>query len=515
MQTDRRIKRIAIVGGGTAGWIAASALARKLGRSCSIHLVESPDIPTIGVGEATIPGIIDFLKFLAIDQNDFMEHTRATIKLAIRFVDWHHLGHRYWHPFGAFGVFVDRLPFYHFFHKARANGLDADVSHFSLEIAMAEASRFIFPGNSLGLAPGLRYALHFDAGLVAQYLRRYSEALGVVRLERSVSGATQRADGCIDEIVFKEGDRLQADLYIDCTGFRGLLIEGTLGTGYIDWKELLFNDRAVAMQVPTQIPRTPYTTATARAAGWHWRIPLQHRIGTGYVYSSDHCSDQQALDDLLAQPGNAQPLTEPRVIRFVTGRRRAFWNKNCVALGLGSGFLEPLESTSIHLIYSGVYCLLDHFPDLSFDPVNIAHYNSQVIEEFDRVRDFIVLHYCATKRDDTEYWRRCQQIQLPQDLAERMDMYRRTGRIFQRRHEVFVELSWFFIMHGMGLLPQSYDPLVDASDWGKVQQVMTGMRRRIAEEVARCPTHDSFYRELSPDIALARGWKPAERAAGT
>jgi len=512
MQSDRRIKRIAIVGGGTAGWVAASALARKLGRSCSIHLIESPDIPTIGVGEATIPGIIDFLKFLGIEQSDFMDRTNATVKLAIRFIDWHHLGHRYWHPFGAFGVFIDRQPFYHVWHKARAAGLDVELGHFNLEIAMAEAGKFIFPGNSLGLAPGLRYALHFDAGLVAQYLRRYAEALGVVRLERSVTGATQRADGFIDEIVFKEGDRLQADLYIDCTGFRGLLIEGALKTGYIDWKEYLFNDRAVAMQVPVKIPRNAFTMATAREAGWHWRIPLQHRIGTGYVYSSDHCSDQQALDDLLAQPGNEQPLTEPRVIKFVTGRRNLFWNKNCVSLGLGSGFLEPLESTSIHLIYSGVYCLLDHFSDLDFDPVNIAHYNSQVIDEFERVRDFIVLHYCMTKRDDTEYWRRCQNIALPADLVERIEIYKRTGRVFQRRHEVFVELSWFFIMHGMGLVPQSYDPLVDASDWDKVQQVMMGMRRRIATEVAACPTHDSFFPDRPREIAPARGWQQVERA---
>jgi tryptophan 7-halogenase len=515
MQTDRRIKRIVIVGGGTAGWIAASALSRKVGHTCSIHLVESPDIPTIGVGEATIPGIIDFLKFLGVDQADFMEHTQATIKLAIRFIDWHHVGHRYWHPFGAFGVFIDRLPFYHFWHKALRSGLDVDLSHFSLEIAMAEAGRFIFPGNPLGLAPGLRYALHFDAGLVAQYLRGYSEQRGVVRLERSVTGATQREDGSIDAIVFKEGDRLQGDLFIDCTGFRGLLIEGVLKSGYIDWKDYLLNNRAVAVQVPSQLPRRPHTTATARAAGWHWRIPLQHRIGTGYVYSSDHISDDEAIRDLLAQPGNEKQLTEPRVIKFVTGRRRLFWNRNCVALGLGSGFLEPLESTSIHLICSGVYCLLDHFPDLSFDPVNTAHYNQQVIEEFERVRDFIVLHYCATQRTDTEYWRRCQQIALPDDLAERMDIYKRTGRIFQRRHELFVELSWFFIMHGMGLVPQSYDPLVDAADWEQVKQVMAGMRRRVAAEVAACPTHDSFFPDKPRrDIQAARGWNPIPQTAG-
>jgi tryptophan halogenase len=512
MQTDGRIKRIAIVGGGTAGWIAASALARKVGRTCSIQLIESPDIPTIGVGEATIPGIIDFLKFLGIDQQDFMRHTQATIKLAIRFVDWHHLGHRYWHPFGPFGVFVDRLPFYHFWHKARAEQLNVDLSHFSLEIAMAEQNRFIFPGNSLGLAPNLKYALHFDAGLVARYLRAYAEQAGVVRLERSVTGVTRRADGFIDEVVFKEGDRLKADLYIDCTGFRGLLIEGAMQTGYVDWSKYLPNNRAVAMQVPNVIPRTPYLRATARSAGWQWRIPLQHRIGTGYVYSSDHISDEDALRDLMSMPENGEPLTEPRVIRFTTGRRKKFWNGNCVALGLGSGFIEPLESTSIHLVCSGVYALLDHFPDATFDPVNIAHYNEQVIEEFERVRDFIVLHYCTTQRTDTPYWQERQQTELPGDLAERMELYKRTGRIFQKRHEMFVELSWFFVMHGMGLRPQSYDPLVDASDWQAVMHVMQSMKQKVAAEVAACPSHDSFFPNKPEDSAPVSGWVQRRQA---
>jgi tryptophan halogenase len=505
MQTDRRIKRIAVVGGGTAGWIAASALARKLGRNCSIHLIESPDIPTIGVGEATIPGIIEFLRFLGIDQQDFMRHTRSTIKLAIRFSDWQHIGHRYWHPFGAFGVFIDRLPFYHFWHKARAQSLHVELDHFNLEIAMAQANKFIFPDNPLGIAATLKYALHFDAGLVARYLRAYAEQAGVVRMERSVSNVTRRADGLIDEIVFKEGDRLQADLYIDCTGFRGLLIEGSLQTGYEDWSRYLPNNRAVAVQVPSVIPRTPYTNAIARAAGWHWRIPLQHRIGTGYVYSSEHISDEEALRDLLAMPENGSPLTQPRVIRFVTGRRRKFWNGNCVALGLASGFLEPLESTSIHLICSGVYALLDHFPDTTFDPVNIAHYNEQVIEEFERVRDFIILHYCTSERTDTAYWRERRQTELPDSLAERMEIYRRTGRIFQKRHEMFVELSWFFVMHGMGLRPQTYDPLVDASDWQEVIKVMQGMRQKVAADTAAAPTHDSFFPENVAASAPARG----------
>jgi tryptophan halogenase len=510
--SDKRIKRIAIVGGGTAGWIAASALARKLGRTCSIHVIESPDIPTVGVGEATIPPIIDFIKFLNIDQNDFMTHVQSTIKLAIRFIDWRHLGHEYWHPFGPLGVFIDRQPFYHYLHKARAQGMDIDLGHFNLEIAMSQANKFIYPDNKLGIAQQLRYALHFDAGLVARYLRAYCEQSGVVCLERSVVGATVRADGSIDEIVFKDGGRLQADLYIDCTGFRGLLIEGEMKTGYIDWTHFLPNNRAVATQVANQLPRPPYTTATARPAGWQWRIPLQHRVGTGYVYSSDHVSDAAALGDLLSQPGNDTPLTEPRVIKFITGHRRVFWNRNCIALGLASGFIEPLESTSIHLTISAIYSLLDHFPDLTFDPVNIDHYNAQLIDEYERVRDFIILHYCVTQRSDTDYWRRCQQLKIPDTLAERVEMYRRTGRIFHRRHEVFVELSWFFVMDGMDLRPANYDPLVEVADWEQVKLVMQGMRTRIAAEVDAAPSHDSFFTSVR-DVSPTRGWIPMTSAS--
>lgn len=512
LDPERRINRIAIIGGGTAGWMAAAALARMYGGSgCSIQLVESPDIPTVGVGEATIPGIIDLLRFLGIEQNDFMEKTQATIKLAIRFRDWLHLGHEYWHPFGSFGVSIDRVRFYHFWHKARALGLQPHARDFSLEVAMAEANRFIYPGNSLGIAPNLRYALHFDAGLVARYLRDYSERLGVQRLERSVTGATRRADGSIDEVVFKDGSRLQAQLYIDCSGFRGLLIEQTLETGYLDWTQYLPVNRAVATQVPNGEVRPPYTMATARTAGWHWRIPLQHRLGTGYVYSSEHISDEAALADLLSIPGN-QPLVEPRFIRFVTGRRRLFWNRNVVALGLASGFLEPLESTSIHLIYSGIYNLLDHFPDASLDPVNIADYNAQMTEEFERIRDFILLHYCTTRRTDAPLWRQCQETKLPDSLAERMELYRRTGRIFHKKYELFVELSWFFVMDGMGLVPRDYDPLVEASDFEEVRRIMHAVKQKVASDVAAAPTHDSFFAGARAGaVTRGTGWK---RVAG-
>jgi tryptophan halogenase len=305
-------------------------------------------------------------------------------------------------------------------------------------------------------------------------------------------GATRRADGFIDDLIFENGERLQADLYIDCSGFRGLLIEETLHTGYEDWTRYLPCDRAVAMPTAIQGPRTPYTWSTARPAGWQWRIPLQNRVGNGYVYCSSHVSDDAALQDLLDVLGQ-EPLADPRFLRFVTGRRKQFWNGNCVALGLASGFLEPLESTSIHLVASGLYNLIDHFPDLSFDAANIAHYNAQLIEEFDRCRDFIVLHYCATERTDSPLWQHCKTMPIPDSLAERMELYRSTGRVFQQRHELFSDLSWFFVMDGMGLTPRGYNPLVDTVDFEQVKRIMSELRDKTAAAVAVAPSHDSFF----------------------
>jgi tryptophan 7-halogenase len=501
--SDRRIRRIAIVGGGTAGWMAASTLARALGPQVAIELIESAQIGTVGVGEATIPPILDFLRLLGIDRNNFVEQTQATYKLGIGFRDWLRPGHQYWHPFGLFGAQINRLPFYHYWHKAKAQGLAPRVSLFSLETALAEANKFIFPQNTLGIAQDLRYALHFDAALVARYLRGFAEHLGVVRLERKVTGATLRDDGFIDELVFDDGERLRADLYLDCSGFRGLLIEETLKTGYENWSCYLPCDRAVALPTEIQGPRPPYTVSTARPAGWQWRIPLQHRVGNGYVYCSSHISDEAAHADLLGVLGQ-QPLADPRFLRFVTGRRKLFWNKNCVALGLAGGFLEPLESTSIHLVASGLYCLLDHFPDRSFDAANVTHYNQQIIEEFARVRDFIVLHYCATERTDAPLWQYCRTMPIPDSLAERIELYRGTGRIFQRQHELFSDLSWFFILDGLGIEPRDYNPLIDSVDFAQVKSLMGQLSGKVASAVAVAPSHDSFFLAGAPQRRAAR-----------
>jgi len=502
--TGRGIRSVVIVGGGTAGWIAASILARALpGSGISITVVESAEIGTIGVGEATIPPIIDLLRYLSINEDDFVRHTNATYKLGIKFTDWKERGHSYWHPFGTFGMPINRRPFHHCWHKARASGLEPRLNDFSLCAALGDEGRFRFPdGNQDSPTSGLRYALHFDAVLVAKYLRDYSERLGVARLDRTVVGATRRSDGFLDELKFSDGSSLAADLYIDCSGFRGVLIEQVLGTGYLDWSAMLPCDRAVAFPSASAAARPPYTHSLARAAGWQWRIPLQHRLGNGYVYSSAHLSDEAAHAD-LAEVVREKPLTDPRFLRFVTGRRRLYWNHNCVALGLASGFLEPLESTSIHLVTSGMYHLLEHFPDRDFDQSNIDSYNSELITECERVRDFIVLHYCKTQRDDTPLWRYCSSMEIPDSLRERIELYRHTGRIRPRAGELFTDLSWFYIFEGLGIRPESYDPLLDIVRKDKLEEILRSMALATTTAVRTSPSHDSFFLPSGPTSVRA------------
>ena len=491
---QHRLRSIAIVGGGTAGWLAASMLARSLpGTGTAITVIESAEIGTVGVGEATIPPIIDVLRFLRIDERDFLQHTNATFKLGIKFTDWKQAGHSYWHPFGTFGAPINRRPFFHGWHRARAAGLEPRFNDFSVCATLGDAGKFRFPDTDADApAAGLRYALHFDAILVAKYLRSYAERLGVTRLERTVAGATRRDDGAIEALRFTDDSALQADLYIDCSGFRGVLIEQTLGTGYVDWSTLLPCDRAVAFPSTSHSARPPYTHSLARSAGWQWRIPLQHRTGNGYVYASAHCSEQQALEDLIAVVGE-EPRTDPRFLRFVTGRRKLLWNRNCVALGLASGFLEPLESTSIHLVASGVYHLLEHFPDRDFDQTNIDTYNARVIEEVEAVRDFIVLHYYLAGRDDGPFWSYCRSMTIPDSLRERIELYRATGRIRVRSGELFTDLSWFYIFEGLGVRPASYHPLLDVVGTGQLRDILASLAAATAAAARSAAPHDSYF----------------------
>jgi len=499
------IRSIAIVGGGTAGWMAASMLARALpGTRTSITVIESPDIGIIGVGEATIPPIIDLLRFLSIDEADFVRHTEATYKLGIKFVDWKAVGESYWHPFGTFGAPIIRRPFYHAWHKARAAGLPLRFNDYSPCAALGDDFKFRFPDPTTPDSPaaGLRYALHFDAVLVAKYLRTYAERLGVARLERTVAGASRRDDGFLDELKFSDGSALKADLYIDCSGFRGVLIEQALGAGYVDWTSMLPCDRAVAAPSATGAKRAPYTQSLARAAGWQWRIPLQHRTGNGYVYSSQFCSDEEAAADLLAVIG--APLADPRFLRFTTGRRKVFWSGNCVALGLASGFLEPLESTSIHLVSSGIYHLLEHYPDTHFDQSNIDSYNAEVTYEFERIRDFIVLHYCLTQREDTPLWRYCRSMALPDTLRQRIELYRGTGRVRWRAGELFTDMSWFYIFEGLGVYPAHYDPLLDVVTLDKLKEILASLAGGTAALQRAAPLHDSYFAPRTAPLSAAK-----------
>jgi tryptophan halogenase len=493
MTDSSQIKRIAIVGGGTAGWMAASILARALpGTGTVITVIESADIGTVGVGEATIPPIIDLLRFLNINESDFVKHTQSTYKLGIKFTNWAQAGHSYWHPFGAFGAMINLRPFFHAWQKARFEGLAPRFNDFSMNASLGDAGKFRFADAGVqGPVAGLRHALHFDAGLVAKYLRTYSERLGVARLERTVAQATLREDGFIDELIFSDGTRLQADLYIDCSGFRGVLIEGALKTGYLDWSDVLPCDRAVAMPTELASSRPPYTEAVSHSAGWRWRIPLQHRTGNGYVYASSHISDDQALEELTAAVGE-KPSADPRFLRFTTGRRRLFWNRNCVALGLASGFLEPLESTSIHLVMSGMYKLLEHFPNTSFTQSNIDSYNAELIEDIERIRDFIVLHY-LTGRSDTPLWAYCQSMKLPDSLVQRIELYKRTGRIRCKVGELFTDLSWFYIFEGIGMRPESYDPLMDVVTIAQLREILGSIAQSTAVACNGVPSHDSYF----------------------
>jgi tryptophan 7-halogenase len=503
MEPDRRIRRIAIVGGGIAGWTAAATLARKLGGHCSIHVVDTAESASAsGLAEATLPSILDLLRFLGIEQNDFVDKTQSTYCLGRRIGDWSAPGQTFWHPFGAFGALVERRPFYHFWHKARALGLKPKTELFSLENSMALAGRFIFPANSLGVAQHMRYSLHVDTTLAARYLRAIAERAGVIRLERKVVGAARREDGFLTGLKFEDGGSLNADLFLDCTGSRAQLIGEVLEVPFEDWKQWLPCDRIVTASAALEEVRQPCMRITARAAGWQWRMPLQQCASVGQVYSADLQGDDAARQELIETAGT--PLAEPRLLHFTSGRRHKAWEKNVVALGAAAGALEPLAATDLHMLGVGVFNLLDHFPDRQFDATLIANYNAAVAEDIERNRDFVILHYNVSRRDDSPFWQQRVQAAVPETVAARVALYRATGRIMQRSADLFTDLDWFWVLEGAGVIPRDYDPLVDTVDFEQVKRLMLAVSQKISADTAAAPTHDSFFAAANARLAGAR-----------
>ncbi len=492
-QPDRRIRRIVVVGGGSSGWMVAAALSKLLDGSPRIELVESEEIGTVGVGEATIPQMRLFNAALGIDENEFVAATQGSFKLGIEFVDWGALGERYIHTFGGVGQGLGMVPFHHYWARMRATGQAGDISAYSVNALACRANRFAREVRLPDL-PALQvaYAYHFDAGLYARFLRRESERRGVTRTEGRITHVEQRpGDGFVTAVVLDGGRRVEGDLFIDCSGFRGLLIEQTLHTGYEDWTHWLPCDRAVAVPCGSVSPLTPYTRATARGAGWQWRIPLQHRTGNGHVFCSRHISEDEATAQLLAQL-DGPALAEPRPLRFVTGKRRKLWNRNVVAVGLASGFLEPLESTSLYLVQSSISRLIQFFPTLDFEPADIDEHNRQADEEFERIRDFIILHYRQTRRDDTPFWRQMAGMEVPETLQRKMNLFRSAGRLVQAHLDIFNPESWLQVMLGQGLQPQGHHPLAEQLTLDEGAYFLGSIRAGVERQVAAMPSHEAF-----------------------
>jgi tryptophan halogenase len=492
------IKTIVIVGGGTAGWMSASALATVLRGRYAIRVVESDEIGIIGVGEATIPMIRRFNQVVGVDENEFLKATQGTFKLGVEFVNWGRQGDRYMHGFGVLGQDLYTMKFDQYWQKMRKLGKASDLEAYSITRMAAKANNFMPARADMPNSPlaGIAYAYHFDASLYARFLRGVAEQRGVRRTEGKIVGVSRReGDGHVDAIVLESGERVEGDLFIDCSGFRGLLIEGALATGYEDWTHWLPCDRAIAVPCESAPELLPYTRSTAHSAGWQWRIPLQHRIGNGHVYCSRFISDEDALATLLANL-DGKPLAEPRMVRFTTGMRKRGWNKNVVAIGLAGGFLEPIESTSIHLIQSAIARLIEFFPDRGFRQLEIDEYNRQSRFEYERIRDFIILHYKLNQRDDSAFWKECAAMPVPDTLAHKMELFKERGRVIRTDNELFAEAGWLQVLYGQNLQPDGYNPLVDLLSEGDIKEYLDS----ISEVVAKCadamPSHAAYIEQF-------------------
>lgn len=492
---DMNIKQIVIVGGGTAGWMAAAALSILLrDPSVKIRLVESEEIGTVGVGEATIPHIRYFNTLVGLKEKDYLNRTNATFKLGIEFVNWGQVGDRYFHPFSPYGVNMDGIHFHHFWlrhlHKPGAQPID----DYNLQVLASKLNKFSHPKPNIKGSPlaSIDYAYQFDASLYGKYMREVAESRGVERIEGKVVDVVQNSEtGHVESLKLESGTEVAGELFIDCTGFRGLLIEQTLQSGYDDWSNYLPVDRAVAQTCELAGPLTPYTRATAHEAGWQWRIPLQNRLGNGHVYCSEYISDDEACAKL--QEGlDGKPLSDPRFLRFKTGIRKKPWNKNVVSLGLASGFLEPLESTSIHLVQTAIARLLTNFPDKHFNERDIEYYNQRTLAEFEQVRDFLILHYCATQRTDSPFWNYVRTMEIPETLRQRIDIYLENGRLYRHDNELFGEHSWFAVFEGQNLRPKRYHPVINALPDDMLEKRMAEVRRAMHKCLEQFEDHEVY-----------------------
>ena len=508
--TPQPVRRVVIAGGGTAGWMVAAGLSKCLGRQVDIRLVESEEIGTVGVGEATIPTLHLMHEILDLDEKEFIQATQATFKLGISFENWRNVGEHYFHSFGKTGKGHWTAGFHHFWLEGRERGLASDYGDYCLELRAAMDNRFaLLPDN------GINYAYHFDATLYGQYLRRMAEAMGVQRIEGKIAKVHTAADsGFITGLQLADGPLIEGDLFIDCTGMRSLLLGETLGVPYESWSHWLPCDSALAVQTTLVGDPVPYTRSIAHPWGWQWRIPLQHRVGNGVVFSSRHISDDEAKAALLANV-QGEVLRPPRVIKFTPGQREQVWTKNCVAIGLSSGFLEPLESTSIHLIQKGMTRLVELFPTDGIRQSDIDEYNLQTRDAIEVIRDFIILHYHVTNRDDSAFWRDCRDMDVPPLLKHRIQHFRDTARIMLRQGELFAENSWVQVMMGQGITPASHHPITRNMDNRNLADFLGEIRKETARTLMKLPKHQQFIDAFCPapklDVATNRPASPALR----
>ncbi|WP_111641662.1 tryptophan halogenase family protein [Marinimicrobium alkaliphilum] len=488
MESPQKVSRVVIAGGGTAGWMAAAAIAKLVGKNLKVTLVESDEIGTVGVGEATIPTLHIFHRLMGINEAEFMAATNATFKLGIAFENWRDPGKDYIHSFGFLGKDCWAAQFHHFWVKGLRKGYSSDIGDYCKEHLACREGRFAVAQNQ-----ELNHAYHLDATRYAAYLRKIAETFKVERVEGKINRVNLHEEtGFITSLALENGRTIEGDLFIDCTGFRGVLIEQALHTGYDDWSHWLPMDRAVAMQTTSRPEEhVPYTRSIAHGSGWQWRIPLQTRTGNGLVYCSRYLSDDEAIST-LSQNVLGDPLTEPRIIRFVTGTRRQHWNKNCIALGLSSGFIEPLESTSIHLIQRGIIKLLQMFPSERIVQANVDEFNRQTRVEMENIRDFIVAHYHVTERRDTPFWRHCRTMTIPDSLRHRLSLFNNNGQFFKRDEELFNTASWLQVLVGQGLLPEQYHPIVDFMSDTELKQFLDSIKAGITSSVAQWPPHMDF-----------------------